>query len=52
MTEVRGVDAEVVALGSAPGLAAIVVVVVGTTMVGLLNEFFGLLGGDALLAGQ
>ena len=50
MPEVRGVDAQVVALGGAPCLAAIVVVVVGATAVGLLDELVGLLFGDAFLA--
>ena len=49
VAEVRGVDAEVIALGSAPGLAAVVVVVGSTAAVGLLDELGSLLGGDALL---
>ena len=49
VAEVRGVDAEVIALGCAPGLAAVVVVIGSTAAVGLLDELGSLLGGDALL---
>ena len=49
VAEVRGVDAEVIALGSTPGLAAVVVVVCSTAAVGLLDELGSLFGGDALL---
>ena len=47
-TQHGGVDAEVVALGSSPTLVAVVVVVLGTTLLNMVDLLFSLGGADAI----
>ena len=46
------IDAEVIALGCSPALVAVVVVVLGTTLLNLIDHLFGLVGADAFPTGD